>query len=198
MVRYAVLVHTSDVRGAGTDAKVEIELHGNSPTPTLGWTQLPEKGRNCFERNRQDRFELESYVDVGDVEKIGIRRGAALYARPGLASGVHSSSDAGVDAGAGCGGRMRGPHIRHDGAPGPQRALRPKHRRNTVPFLGLPGGLEPPVLVSPPLQATRCCCSRRRRGAAASDDGSSLRSLPRPLPLLRTPMPPSLADGSRA
>jgi hypothetical protein len=50
-----IIVSTSDVSGAGTDANVWVVLHGqdSNKTPKL---VLSAKGRNCFERGQKEEF----------------------------------------------------------------------------------------------------------------------------------------------
>eukprot|EP00798_Chlamydomonas_sp_ICE-L_P018432 gene18432-24908_t len=63
---YNITVYTSDMRGAGTDANVFIEMYGTKGA--VGETRLDDKANN-FERNMRDVFKIKS-SDVGDVEKV--------------------------------------------------------------------------------------------------------------------------------
>ena len=73
--KYTITVHTSDMKGAGTDATVRVELAGDAGN--MGWTILPEggpggPGGNPFERGQVDVFEIEG-TDVGKLEKLGVK-----------------------------------------------------------------------------------------------------------------------------
>jgi hypothetical protein len=68
MEDYKITVFTSDVRGAGTDANVFIELQGDRGA--IGANRL-ESGRNNFERNARDVFVVKG-TDIGDVQKVTI------------------------------------------------------------------------------------------------------------------------------
>lgn len=60
--KYKIVVHTGDVKKAGTDANVSIILYG-----TLGDTgvrPLKQKGRNLFEHGQADEFVIEC-LDLG-------------------------------------------------------------------------------------------------------------------------------------
>jgi hypothetical protein len=46
--RYRVAVTTANVRGAGTDANVYVEIHGSEGD--TGQKALAKHGTNCFER----------------------------------------------------------------------------------------------------------------------------------------------------
>lgn len=63
-----VTVMTSDMRFAGTDADVFIELHGESGG--VGKTPL-ENSANNFERNRKDVFTVRA-TDIGAVQEVEI------------------------------------------------------------------------------------------------------------------------------
>lgn len=66
--KYKVIVHTSDIRNAGTDATVHVELHG-----ALGRSgkQILRASREAFARDRTDEFLVES-PDVGLLQKLVI------------------------------------------------------------------------------------------------------------------------------
>ena len=55
--RYSVKVHTSDVRGAGTDADVSIILHGTAQDARSDEFVLADSANN-FERGNMDEFPL--------------------------------------------------------------------------------------------------------------------------------------------
>jgi hypothetical protein len=56
-VKYSMVIRTSDIRGAGTDANVYIELRGERGTS--GRVPLDKAFRNDFEAGAADRFDLE-------------------------------------------------------------------------------------------------------------------------------------------
>jgi hypothetical protein len=63
---YEVAVYTSDIRGAGTDANVFIELHGDKGS--VGQSRL-ETGANNFERGQCDVFMVKG-SDVGQLQRV--------------------------------------------------------------------------------------------------------------------------------
>lgn len=65
---YRVVTHTSDIRGAGTDARVFCSLEG-----TLGRTKTVrlDNSANNFERNMVDTFTFQD-ADVGKLTKLTI------------------------------------------------------------------------------------------------------------------------------
>ncbi|CAD7701204.1 unnamed protein product, partial [Ostreobium quekettii] len=66
---YLVTVHTSNTKGAGTDANVFLELRGEA-----GWGVrhgLDAKGRNDFERGSKDEFEIVG-KDLGELLSVKI------------------------------------------------------------------------------------------------------------------------------
>lgn len=67
-IEYKVAVYTSDVRGAGTDADVYLELHGSKGA--LGASRL-ENAANNFERGKRDEFVIKG-SDVGEITKLVI------------------------------------------------------------------------------------------------------------------------------
>ncbi|KAK9824333.1 hypothetical protein WJX72_009517 [[Myrmecia] bisecta] len=69
VVSYEVTVHTSDVKAAGTDADVYIELHG--PKGSVGEQRLENHPDN-FHRNRKDVFTIMG-TDLGRLEAISLR-----------------------------------------------------------------------------------------------------------------------------
>ena len=68
MCRYKVDVFTSDIRGAGTDANVSIELFGEASSS--GRRPL-ETSRNNFERGREDTFFIDT-VELGELRRVDI------------------------------------------------------------------------------------------------------------------------------
>ncbi|KAG2450199.1 hypothetical protein HYH02_000301 [Chlamydomonas schloesseri] len=68
LIKYKVAVYTSDIRGAGTDANVYIEMHGDKAF--VGKTNLDTSANN-FERGRKDEFEIKG-SDVGELQSIVI------------------------------------------------------------------------------------------------------------------------------
>jgi hypothetical protein len=64
-----VRVHTSDLRGAGTDAGVYLILCGQQGSS--GQLQLEAAGRDLFERGTVDQFVVES-PPVGAISSIRI------------------------------------------------------------------------------------------------------------------------------
>ncbi|GFR41097.1 hypothetical protein Agub_g1741 [Astrephomene gubernaculifera] len=69
IVEYTITTITSDMRGAGTDANVFIEMHGDKGA--MGETRLDNNANN-FERGRTDTFKIKG-SDVGNVQKVVIR-----------------------------------------------------------------------------------------------------------------------------
>ncbi|GLC44364.1 hypothetical protein PLESTF_000049800 [Pleodorina starrii] len=69
IVEYTITTHTSDIRGAGTDANVFIELHGDKGS--MGDTRL-DNATNNFERGRADTFKIRG-SDVGALQRVVIR-----------------------------------------------------------------------------------------------------------------------------
>ena len=55
---YKIVVYTSDVKGAGTDANVSITLIGEEGT--VGPRKLENQSKNLFERGQQDTFLVEA------------------------------------------------------------------------------------------------------------------------------------------
>lgn len=64
---YDIEVYTSDVKGAGTDANVDVTLNGTEGS--FGPLRL-ETSKNNFERNRCDKFQCECLV--GELQSISI------------------------------------------------------------------------------------------------------------------------------
>jgi lipoxygenase homology domain-containing protein 1 len=62
---YKVLIKTSDLRNAGTDANVYIQLFGKSNKTDKIPLTTSKNHKNKFERGNEDEFEVESF-DIGD------------------------------------------------------------------------------------------------------------------------------------
>ena len=62
---------TGDVRGAGTDANVNIQIFGKDGDTGLLHLKSSDNTGNKFERARTDLFKLEA-TDIGKVWNIGI------------------------------------------------------------------------------------------------------------------------------
>ncbi|KAA0199822.1 Lipoxygenase domain-containing protein 1 [Fasciolopsis buskii] len=67
--RYKVSVYTGGKLGGGTDANVYIQIFGESAGHDSGLQPLRKDGRNLFERNKCDEFQIESY-DLGVVRRV--------------------------------------------------------------------------------------------------------------------------------
>lgn len=68
-MKYKIQVKTGDIRGAGTDANVFLQLFGvNGDT---GECKLESSGNN-FERSKTDLFGIEA-VDLGEIAKARVR-----------------------------------------------------------------------------------------------------------------------------
>lgn len=67
-VTYEIEVHTGTIRGAGTDANVDIEIIGDEDF--TGKMKL-ENSKNNFEKGKVDKFKM-NLVDVGPLQKIRI------------------------------------------------------------------------------------------------------------------------------
>lgn len=59
-------VKTGDVRGAGTDANVFVQIYGEKGDTGKLQLRSAENTKNKFERGRTDQFVLEA-VDIGKV-----------------------------------------------------------------------------------------------------------------------------------
>lgn len=68
MPTYTVTVHTSNIRGAGTDARVHINLAGVKGES--GAKELTGKG-NLFEQGKTDTFALKM-MDLGDLQYMDV------------------------------------------------------------------------------------------------------------------------------
>lgn len=67
---YHVALKTGDVREAGTDANVFVQIYGEQGDTGKLHLRTAENTKNKFERGRTDQFVLEA-VDIG---KVGIHR----------------------------------------------------------------------------------------------------------------------------
>ena len=63
---YKVTVRTGDVRGAGTDANVYVQLFGKEGDTGRLPLRQSENTKNKFEKGRADMFNVEA-VDIGKV-----------------------------------------------------------------------------------------------------------------------------------
>ena len=61
-MKYEVLVKTGDVKGAGTDANVDLIIYGENGD--TGKRPLKQRFRDLFEKNQVDKFEIEA-LDLG-------------------------------------------------------------------------------------------------------------------------------------
>lgn len=75
---YLVSVRTGDVRGAGTDANVFVQIFGAKGDTGKLQLRSAENTKNKFERSRTDQFVLEA-VDIG---KVGNDKGRNKHAQP--------------------------------------------------------------------------------------------------------------------
>ena len=60
-IPYEIIIHTSDVRGAGTDADVFVALYNTcgEHTTQVSLCPLPAQRKNHFERGQVDTFIVE-------------------------------------------------------------------------------------------------------------------------------------------
>ena len=63
---YHVSLKTGDIRGAGTDANVFVQIYGEQGDTGKLQLRTAENTKNKFERGRTDQFVLEA-VDIGKV-----------------------------------------------------------------------------------------------------------------------------------
>jgi hypothetical protein len=68
---YIISVVTSDIKNAGTDAAVYIQLYGDKNDSGKVPLETSKSNKNKFERNQTDVFEIKE-SDVGDIRKIRI------------------------------------------------------------------------------------------------------------------------------
>ncbi|GAB1599835.1 lipoxygenase homology domain-containing protein 1 isoform X2 [Argonauta hians] len=79
VVQYVVTVYTGDVLGAGTDAKVFVNLFGKLGDTGKRYLENSKNNRNKFERGKVDEFIIEA-VDLKEISKVCIGHDAS---RPG-------------------------------------------------------------------------------------------------------------------
>ena len=80
--RYTLAVHTSDCKGAGTDANVFCRLHGRNPAGDNASTALIQlaSSANDFERNHKDTFVVTGQ-ELAHIDSLDIGHdGAGLFA----------------------------------------------------------------------------------------------------------------------
>ena len=63
---YQIYVKTGDVRGAGTDANVFLQLYGRHGDTGKQQLRRSHNTKNMFERARTDQFTIEA-ADIGQV-----------------------------------------------------------------------------------------------------------------------------------
>jgi hypothetical protein len=68
---YKVTVRTGDVRGAGTDANVYVQVFGKQGDTGKLPLRQSQNTKNKFERGRADMFTVEA-VDIGKVSSAVI------------------------------------------------------------------------------------------------------------------------------
>nr|KAG5694176.1 hypothetical protein BaRGS_016022 [Batillaria attramentaria] len=76
--KYVVEVFTGDVSGAGTDAKVFLNIFGDKGDSGERKLHKSETNSDKFERGKMDRFTLEA-VDLGKLYKVRIRHDNSLF-----------------------------------------------------------------------------------------------------------------------
>lgn len=64
--KYRVVITTSDIRGAGTDSQVFIDIQG---TKGFSGKTILETNADNFSRALEDTFEVEC-GDIGDIEGV--------------------------------------------------------------------------------------------------------------------------------
>ena len=69
---YDVSLKTGDIRGAGTDANVFVQIYGEQGDTGKLQLRTAENTKNKFERGRTDQFVLEA-VDIGKVGHSSLR-----------------------------------------------------------------------------------------------------------------------------
>ena len=70
-VKYEILVTTSDISGAGTDANVFVTLYGSDGQDSGKRALTGSTFRNLFERKQLDTFQIEA-VDLGESAYQGL------------------------------------------------------------------------------------------------------------------------------
>ncbi|OON21989.1 PLAT/LH2 domain protein [Opisthorchis viverrini] len=71
IVRYKVSVYTGSRLSGGTDANVYITLFAEQPGLSSGRRALKRDGRNLFERNNLDEFQIHC-IDLGKITRLRI------------------------------------------------------------------------------------------------------------------------------
>ena len=66
-IKYQINVYTGDVKGAGTNANVFVTIYGQNGD--TGERPLKQRFRDLFERNQEDKFEIE-VVDLGKYNAL--------------------------------------------------------------------------------------------------------------------------------
>jgi hypothetical protein len=67
-----VTTHTGDVRNAGTDARVHIDIRGSSSCSGPQALNKPiSSSSNCFERGQADSFEV-ACRDLGELSELTV------------------------------------------------------------------------------------------------------------------------------
>ena len=90
--KYRVEVHTADVRGAGTDANVFMELSGTEgDTAEIRLTNA--SGKDLFERGKTDEFLIEE-KDVGAAKKLTVWHDGAWFGSDWMLRGVDVTNGA--------------------------------------------------------------------------------------------------------
>ncbi|XP_072045883.1 lipoxygenase homology domain-containing protein 1-like [Amphiura filiformis] len=69
MDTYHIYVTTSDKKGAGTDANVYIDIHGEEGETGQQFLKSSKTNTNKFERGEMDEFEIEA-IKIGGIKKI--------------------------------------------------------------------------------------------------------------------------------
>ena len=70
---YRITVKTSDILGAGTDAKVFVTLFGENGDSGELELKKSEKNMNKFERNQTDVFLFNNMLSLGEFTKLRVR-----------------------------------------------------------------------------------------------------------------------------
>jgi hypothetical protein len=64
-------MHTSNIRNAGTDARVFIKIFGTTSSTDKMWLDREEYQDKLFEKGSCDKF-LKTFVDIGEPKKITV------------------------------------------------------------------------------------------------------------------------------
>lgn len=68
LLTYTIIAHTSDIKGAGTDASVFVELFGSKSSS--GTKELNGPG-NLFEQGKSNTFQIKT-VELGDLSELEV------------------------------------------------------------------------------------------------------------------------------